>query len=72
MLPLPHPLCSLFSARFRLPARYTRDQHLFHVEKALHVLQLEDVREELVGDEETRGIRCATHDDAPGAGAGGP
>lgn len=46
----------LFSARFRLPARYTRDQHLFHVEKALHVLQLEDVREELVGDEETRGI----------------
>ncbi|KAL4449383.1 hypothetical protein ABPG77_007027 [Micractinium sp. CCAP 211/92] len=46
----------LFSARFRLPAHYTREQHLFYVEKALHVLQLEDVRDELVGDEETRGI----------------
>ncbi|KAL4448129.1 hypothetical protein ABPG75_005348 [Micractinium tetrahymenae] len=46
----------LFSARFRLPAHYTREQHLFHVERALHVLQLEDVRDELVGDEETRGI----------------
>lgn len=52
----PHA-CRLFSARFRLPAHYTREQHLFHVEKALHVLQLEDVRDELVGDEETRGIR---------------
>lgn len=83
----------LFSARFRLPARSTRQQHLLMVERAIAVLQvggpqrglgvqghachgaavgrrvpaakhplistqLEDVRDSLIGDEETRGIRC--------------
>ncbi|PSC68046.1 ABC transporter G family member 28-like [Micractinium conductrix] len=46
----------LFSACYRLPARCTREQRLWHVERALSVLQLEDVRDELVGDEESRGI----------------
>ncbi len=89
----------LFSARFRLPAAYTRKQRLLAVERAIAVLQarrlcwtqgvvgagqgerrqhappaatscrrdgclcfptamqLEDVRDSLIGDEETRGIR---------------
>lgn len=92
----------LFSARFRLPAAYTRKQRLLAVERAITVLQarqgalsrwwkmdgqcersgwagrgraarrcsesvhrptitqLEDVRDSLIGDEETRGIRCAS------------
>lgn len=47
----------LFSARFRLPARCSREARLLAVERAIGVLQLEDVRDVLVGDEEARGIR---------------
>ncbi|GAB4817511.1 hypothetical protein N2152v2_004557 [Parachlorella kessleri] len=45
-----------FAARYRLPARYKREQHLYFVERAIQILQLEDVRHELIGNEETRGI----------------
>lgn len=46
----------LFSARYRLPARCSREQHTLSVERAIAVLQLEDVRDCRVGNEEKRGI----------------
>ncbi|KAK9815422.1 hypothetical protein WJX72_003407 [[Myrmecia] bisecta] len=46
----------LFSAQYRLPAHFTRAQHLYYVERAVQVLQLDEVRNEVIGDEETRGI----------------
>ncbi|KAK9813958.1 hypothetical protein WJX73_006860 [Symbiochloris irregularis] len=46
----------MFSARYRLPSHYTHSQHVFYVERAIQVLQLEEVRGEVVGDEEVRGI----------------
>eukprot|EP00891_Asterochloris_glomerata_P004256 jgi/Astpho2/4256/e_gw1.00064.69.1_t len=45
-----------FSARIRLPADFTHGQHLHYVEQAIQVLQLDDIRHEVIGDEETRGI----------------
>lgn len=46
----------LFSARFRLPASCRREQHLLFVERAIAVLQLEDVRDCQIGDEHRRGV----------------
>lgn len=46
----------LFSARYRLPARCSRADHLLSVERAIAVLGLEDVRDSLIGSESARGI----------------
>jgi ABC-type multidrug transport system ATPase subunit len=46
----------MFAARYRLPARCTQQQHVLAVERAITVLQLEDVRDSQIGNEEKRGI----------------
>jgi len=46
----------LFSARFRLPRQTQRHSHLDIVDRAVQLLGLVDVRNQLVGNEESRGI----------------
>ncbi|KAL3137532.1 hypothetical protein ABBQ38_004816 [Trebouxia sp. C0009 RCD-2024] len=46
----------LFSARYRLPVHYTHAQHVYYVERAIQILALDDIRNEIIGDEEVRGI----------------
>ncbi|DBA93405.1 TPA: hypothetical protein ACH3X2_003675 [Trebouxia sp. C0005] len=46
----------LFSAQYRLPVHYTHAQHVYYVERAIQILALDDIRNEIIGDEEVRGI----------------
>lgn len=46
----------LFSARFRLPKHTSRREHLELVDRAISLLGLTEVRNSLVGNEESRGV----------------
>ena len=46
----------MFSAKYRLPAKTSTQEHRCHVDAAISALGLQHVRRELVGDETNRGI----------------
>eukprot|EP00210_Caulerpa_lentillifera_P003482 g3322.t1 len=46
----------LFSAKFRLPRHLLRQDRLFVVDRAIQLLGLAEVRNQLVGNEENRGV----------------